>query len=149
MKTMDQKLLSEKTILLGASFPDKVAAIRACGELLMAAGCAERPYIDAMVARDEMSTIYIGNGVALPHGTEASRRYVKRTGLAIVQVPGGVDFGKGNVARLLVAVAALGEEHIDLLTEIAQICVDDAMLERLINAATARDLLAVIAPERS
>jgi PTS system mannitol-specific IIA component len=95
-----------------------------------------------------MSTIYIGNGVALPHGTEASRRYVKRTGLAIVQVPGGVDFGKGNVARLLVAVAALGEEHIDLLTEIAQICVDDEMLDRLINAATASELLSVIAPER-
>lgn len=146
---MDNRLLSEQTILLAASFPDKVAAIRACGELLVAAGYVERPYIDAMVARDEMSTIYIGNGVALPHGTEASRCYINRTGLAIVQVPGGIDFGKGNVARLLVAVAALGEEHIDLLTEIAQLCVDDEKLDRLVNAGTATELLAAIAPARA
>jgi len=148
MTIMDEKLLSENSILLGASFDDKVAAIRACGELLVAAGYAQRPYIDAMVARDEMSTIYIGNGVALPHGTEASRCYINRTGLAIVQVPDGVDFGKGNMARLLVGVAALGEEHIDLLTEIAQICVDDEQLDRLITAGTARELLAAIAPAK-
>lgn len=145
---MDEKLLSENSILLGAAFSNKVEAIRACGELLVAAGYAQRPYIDAMVARDEMSTIYIGNGVALPHGTEASRCYINRTGLAIVQVPDGVDFGKGNIARLLVGVAALGEEHIDLLTEIAQICVDDEQLNRLIHARTARELLAAIAPAR-
>jgi PTS system mannitol-specific IIA component len=147
MNIMDKALLSEKTIRVNASYASKEEAIRACGELLLSAGLIERPYIDAMIARDELSTTYVGNGVAVPHGTEASKPHIKKTGLAIVQVPAGVDFGKGRIARLLIAVAALGNEHIDLLTEIAQICVDDDALGRLLSAKTPKDLLATIAGE--
>lgn len=144
---MDKALLSEKTIRVNASFPTKDAAIRACGELLLSAGLIQPQYIDAMVARDELSTTYVGNGVAVPHGTEASKPFVKRTGLAIVQVPDGVDFGKGRIARLLIAVAAAGNEHIELLTDIAQICVNDDALGRLLNAKTPAELLKTIAEE--
>lgn len=142
---MDKNMLSEKNIRLNASFPDKGAAIRACGEILQKAGFVEAPYIDAMVQRDELSTTYIGNGVAVPHGTEASRPFVKKTGLALIQVPGGVDFGKGRIARLLIGVAAVGNQHIDILTDIAQVCVDDEALEQMITAKSAADVLAVIA----
>lgn len=142
---MDKSMLSEKTIRLNASFPDKGAAIRACGELLLKEGFVEEPYIDAMVQRDELSTTYIGNGVAVPHGTEASRPFVKKTGLALIQVPGGVDFGKGRIAKLLIGVAAVGNQHIDILTDIAQVCVDDEALDKMVTAASAADVLAVIA----
>jgi len=147
VNAMDKALLSEKTVLVNASYPTKEAAIRACGALLLSAGHIEPQYIDAMIARDELSTTYVGNGVAVPHGTEASKAFVKKTGMAIVQVPGGVDFGKGRVARLLIAVAAAGGEHIDLLTEIAQICVDDDALDKLLKAKTPAELLATIAQE--
>jgi PTS system mannitol-specific IIA component len=147
MNVMDKTLLSEKTVRVNASFPTKEAAIRACGELLLSAGNIDPRYIDAMIERDELSTTYVGNGVAVPHGTEASKPLVKRTGLAVVQVPGGVDFGKGRIARLLIAVAAAGNEHIELLTDIAQMCVNDEVLARLLSAKTPADLVATIAEE--
>jgi mannitol PTS system EIIA component len=141
---MNPSLLSERTIRVNASFPDKEAAIRACGRLLEEAGHVEAGYIDLMVERDLASTVYVGNGVAVPHGTKASQRFVKSTGMAIVQVPGGVDFGDGNVARILIALAARGDEHIDLLTEIAETCADDARLERLLSASTPREMLELL-----
>ncbi len=144
---MDKALLSEKTVRVNAAYRTKDEAIRACGELLLAAGHIEPQYIDAMIARDELSTTYVGNGVAVPHGTEASKPFVRKTGLAIVQVPGGVDFGKGRIARLLIAVAAAGNEHIELLTDIAQVCVDDEALGLLLSAKTSVELLAAIARE--
>ncbi len=144
---MDKSLLSEKTVRVNAAFRTKDEAIRACGELLLSAGLIQSQYIDAMIARDELSTTYVGNGVAVPHGTEASKPFVKKTGLAVVQVPGGVDFGKGRIARLLIAVAAAGNEHIELLTDIAQVCVNDEALGRLLSAKTPSELLAALAGE--
>jgi PTS system mannitol-specific IIA component len=144
MKTMDDRMLSEATVRVGAAFADKDEAIRACGELLRAAGHVGPEYIEKMVERDNLSTTYVGSGVAVPHGTKAGIAFVKSTGLAVVQVPAGVDFGKGNIAYLLVAIAAKGDEHIDILTEIASICADDERLEGLLKAGTARDLLALI-----
>jgi mannitol PTS system EIIA component len=145
---MNTSLLSERSIRLNASFPDKEAAIRACGKLLLEAGHIESGYIDLMVERDRASTVYVGNGVAVPHGTKAALRFVVSTGMAIVQVPGGVDFGDGNVARLLIAIAAAGDEHIDLLTEIAETCADDARLERLLSASSPGEVLALLSPAR-
>ncbi len=145
---MDCSLLPEQSIVVGAVFADKDQAIRACGEMLAKAGHVEPDYIEAMVERDNLSTTYVGNGVAVPHGTRDSRRFVKSTGLALIQVPGGVDFGNGNVARLLVGLAAKGEEHMDLLSEIAMICADDEQLSRLLSARTSPEILDVIAPDR-
>lgn len=141
---MSDTMLTEKTIRLHAAFSNKDEAIRACGELLLQAGYIEPAYIDAMIQRDTLSTTYIGNSVAVPHGTEAAKPMVKKTGLAVVQVPGGVDFGKGRVAKLLIAVAAKGNEHIDLLTDIAQICIDDEQLQKLLSANNPKDILEII-----
>ena len=141
---MNPKLLSAKTIRVGAAFATKEEAIRACGQLLLAAGHIEAAYIDKMVERDCLSTTYVGNNVAVPHGTKDARAFIKNTGVAIIQVPAGVDFGAGNIAHILVGIAALGDEHMDLLTEIALVCADDASLARLIGAVDAATILAVI-----
>ena len=141
---MNASLLSEKTIMVKASFSGREEAIRACGALLVDAGHCEPGYVDLMVERDNLSTTYVGNGVAVPHGTKASRALVRSTGIALVQVPGGVDFGRGNVARLLVGIAAIGDEHIDILTDIAEICADDARLEDLLSASSAAEILAAV-----
>jgi Mannitol/fructose-specific phosphotransferase system, IIA domain len=141
---MNASLLSERAIRINASFRNKEEAIRACGRILEDEGRVEEGYIELMIERDRASTVYVGNGVAVPHGTKASQRFVKSTGLAIVQVPDGVDFGNGNVARLLVALAARGDEHIDLLTEIAETCADDERLDRLLAATSPAELLAAL-----
>lgn len=141
---MDTKMLTEATVRVGASYASKDEAIRACGEILRAAGHIQGEYIDKMVERDNLSTTYVGSGVAVPHGTKAGLAYVKSTGLAVIQVPAGVDFGKGNIAYLLVGIAAKGDEHIDLLTQIAGICADDERLEGLLKARSAREIIDLI-----
>lgn len=144
---MNASLLSERAIKINASFGDKEEAIRACGRILVEEGHVEEGYIELMVERDRASTVYVGNGVAVPHGTKSSQRFVKSTGMAIVQVPAGVDFGGGNVAKVLIALAARGDEHIDLLTEIAETCADDERLGRLLSASSPQELLAVLGAE--
>ena len=134
-------LLDSKTIRLGAHYQDKSEAIRDVGRILFEAGKVGAEYIEKMIDREALATTYVGNGVAVPHGTKDSLVYVKSTGLAVVQVPDGVDFGNGNRARLLVGIAAKGDEHLDLLTSIASVCSDDERLERLIHAPDAAAVL--------
>lgn len=141
---MNLSLLSEQSIRVNASFSNREEAIRACGTLLVETGHVNPDYVDLMVERDKLSTTYVGNGVAVPHGTKASQRFIKSTGLALVQVPAGVEFEGGNIARLLVGIAAQGDEHMDLLAEIAEICADDARLERLIAAQSPAAVLRII-----
>ena len=140
-------LLDSQTIKLGARYHDKFEAIRDVGRLLLQAGKVGPEYVEKMIEREGVATTYVGNGVAVPHGTKDSIPFVKETALAVVQVPGGVDFGNGNVARLLVGIAAKGGEHLDLLTNIAMICSDDERLERLIAAPDAAAVLRELAEE--
>ena len=134
-------LLDSQTIKLNAHYHHKTEAIRDVGRLLVQAGKVEPDYIEKMLEREGLATTYVGNGVAVPHGTKDSLVFVKETGLAVVQVPDGVDFGNGNRARLLVGIAAKGGEHLDLLTTIASVSSDDERLERLV---TAPDVAAVL-----
>jgi len=146
-KETDMALLDSSTIRLGARYQDKTEAIRDVGRILFEAGIIGAEYIDKMVEREALATTYVGNGVAVPHGTKDSIVFVKKTGLAVVQVPDGVDFGNGNRARLLVGIAAKGNEHLDLLTAIASVCADDERLERLIAARDAKAVLEELAAE--
>lgn len=140
-------LLDSQTIRLGAHYPNKSEAIRDVGRLLCEAGKVSPEYIEKMLEREALATTYVGNGVAIPHGTKESLALVRETGLAVVQVPEGVDFGGGNRARLLVGIAAQGSEHLDLLTTIASVCADDARLERLIAAPDADAVLRELTEE--
>jgi PTS system mannitol-specific IIA component len=141
---MNLTLLTEKTIRVNVSFATKEEAIRACGQLLLDAGHIQPDYIDRMIERDRLSTTYIGNEIAMPHGTKDARQFILSTGIAIIQVPSGVDFGGGNIARILVGLAAVGDEHMDILTEIAMVCSDDDRLQTLIKAKNPRQVLDVI-----
>lgn len=140
-------LLDSRTIRLAARYTTKDEAIRDVGRLLLEAGKVEPEYIEKMLEREVLATTYVGNGVAVPHGTKASLGLIRETGVAVVQVPEGLDFGNGNRARLLVGIAAKGSEHLDLLTAIASVCSDDEKLERLIHAPNAEAVLSELAGE--
>ena len=83
----------EKLIKLNQAFENKEEAIRYCGRLLVEAGHVNEAYVDAMVQRDADLSVYMGNFIAIPHGTDAAKKEVNSSGVAIVQVPRGVNFG--------------------------------------------------------
>ncbi|PTX90982.1 PTS sugar transporter subunit IIA [Opitutus sp. ER46] len=135
-------ILSADKIVVGARPASREAAIQAVGNLLVSAGHVSSAYVSAMLAREQLATTYLGNGVAIPHGTREALAFVHAPGLAILQVPGGVDFGGGHTARLVIGLAARDDSHLDLLTAIAEVCSDDTQLQRLLSARQSAEILA-------
>ncbi len=105
-------------------------AIRASGRLLVEKGCVDEAYVDAMVERDRLTSVYMGMGVAIPHGTNEAKDAVKRTGVVLQQYPEGVDFD-GEKAYLLFGIAGKGEEHLEVLAAICKVLEDEEVLEQM------------------
>lgn len=136
-------ILSIDKVKLNVTAKDKYEVIRLAGELLVNAGHVEPSYIDSMIEREDSLSTYMGGGLAIPHGTNTSKRLIKSTGLSIVQLPEGVDFGEGHIANLIIGIAAVGNDHLEILTNVGVICSDDDNLERILKASTPEDLIEI------
>ena len=99
-------------IVLNAKYANKEEAIKACADIFIKGGYTDESYKADMLQRDKEASVYLGNGVALPHGLASSKETIKNSGICFVQVPDGVDFN-GEKAYLLVGVAGKGEEHVE------------------------------------
>jgi len=134
------EILTENSIILGAEAKDKYEAIEIVGNLLLQEGKVEASYIDAMKAREDMLSTYIGNGVAIPHGVGESKDSIIESGISVAQFRKGVDFGDGNTAYIVIGIAGKDNEHLDILANIATVCEDEAQVEKLIKARSPREI---------
>jgi mannitol PTS system EIIA component len=116
-------LLVEEAIRLDCRAADRLDAVRQCGAALLEAGSVEPPYVDAMLEREHTLSTYLGEGFAMPHGTNESRRHVRRAGLAVLRFPDGVDWD-GEDVRVAVAVASASDEHVTILSRLASVLSD-------------------------
>ncbi len=124
------KSLRPDDICTGLSAADKYTAIKMAGEQLVARGSVDSAYVDAMLEREDVVTTYIGEGVAIPHGVGTAKQHIHKTGLAVLQFPDGVPFGDEK-AYLVVGIAGLGEEHLPILQALANIMLDEELIEQL------------------
>lgn len=138
------EIFSLKNIILNASADDKFAAIELTGEILKHNGYITERYIERMKLREEIVSTYLGNGIAIPHGTDGSDCEIIRTGLSLVQFPNGVDFGDGNTAYITIGIAGKEGEHMDLLNKIALICIEEENVMALRNATSSEQILQVL-----
>jgi len=136
-------LLLEENIYLNQEFATKEEAIRFAGNALVKAGYVEESYVDAMIDRENLTSTYMGNSVAIPHGTEEAKKAVIRSGFTVIQVPNGVDFD-GEKAKLIFGIAGKDGTHLEILSGIAVICSDEKNVEQLVQAKTTKELLAII-----
>lgn len=120
----ENKILCRNNIKLNLASVDKYEAIKMAGRLLIESGCVDEDYIEAMIERENDLTTYIGNGVAIPHGVGRAKEFIKRSGIVVLQFPQGVDFDKEK-AYLVIGIAGVGDEHIDILSNIATVIGDD------------------------
>lgn len=135
--------LQKELIKLNQNFATKEEAIEYCGNLLVAGGFVEADYVPAMIERDRDVSVYMGNFIAIPHGTESAKKSVKKTGITIVQVPRGVNFGDENdpkIATILFGIAGLGNEHLDLIQKISIFCADVDNVVKLADAQTVDEI---------
>lgn len=134
------KILESSNIILGLSSESKEEAIVRAGELLFEKGYVNCDYIDSMIERENKISTYIGMGIAIPHGTERGKNEVKESGVVILQYPNGISFG-GQIAYLIIAVAARGSEHLEILSNIASSLGNIEVLESLKTTNDSKEIL--------
>lgn len=129
----DGAILQPGNIRVGLPAEPKEEAIRRAGELLVAGGYARPEYVDAMLRREELATTCLGMGLAIPHGTSDAKERVLRSGIVVLQYPDGVDFD-GEKAHLIVGIAGVGDEHLEILARLSASFEDEELLQRLMTA---------------
>ncbi|MDP2244463.1 phosphoenolpyruvate--protein phosphotransferase [Pseudomonas sp.] len=107
--------LNVTQIQMGRSAPDKQAALALLADCLIADDLVTPGYLAGMQAREAQGSTYLGQGIAIPHGTPETRDQVYRTGVRLIQFPEGVDWGNGQMVYLAIAIAARSDEHLRLL----------------------------------
>ncbi|HZG57974.1 PTS sugar transporter subunit IIA [Paenibacillus sp.] len=136
-------ILSVEKVKLNARAKDKTEAIRMAGRLLVDAGHVPPEYVDKMLEREALSSTYMGGSLAIPHGTNEAKPLVRSTGMSILVFPDGVPFGDGETAKLVVGIAAVGDDHLDILTNVAMICSDEDSFEAILAADSPEALIRI------
>ncbi|MCR1952097.1 PTS sugar transporter subunit IIA [Clostridium sp. DSM 100503] len=135
-------ILSESNILLGLESESKEDAIKRAGELLVKGGYVNENYIEAMLERERVISTYIGMGVAIPHGIGEAKKNIKASGIVVIQYPEGVDFGE-ELAYLVIGIAGVGDEHLEILSNIAISLEDIELVDRLNKTRDKKEILDV------
>ncbi|MCW2255272.1 PTS system mannitol-specific IIC component [Providencia alcalifaciens] len=141
--------LSANHVHLNLAAQNKEQAIRFAGQKLVEGGYVEPEYIDAMLAREKLTSTYLGESIAVPHGTIEAKDRVLKTGIVICQYPAGVQFGDepDDIARLVIGIAARNNEHIQVITKITSALDEDGMIERLSQTQSIQEVLEILSTQ--
>ena len=138
---------TRELIRLDARAQDKTDAIAQVAQMLVASGCVAPGYEASMGRRETLANTFLGHGVAIPHGLGEDRHLVRRDGIAVLQLPEGVEWNPGQVTRLVVGIAAQSDTHITLLRRLTRLIQDEAALQRLFTTPDASDIVNALASD--
>lgn len=140
---MSDQVLSEESILLSGTATTRDDAITEAGRLLVASGAVDESYVEAMHEREKSVSTFMGNGLAIPHGTNEAKPSIKRTAISFIRYDDPIDW-KGSPAEFVVGIAGAGDDHLTVLSALAGVFTDDAAIDRLRAAASPAEVLAVL-----
>jgi mannitol PTS system EIIA component len=135
--------LDPRAIRLNASATGRDDAIRQCGEALLAVGAVEEAYIDTMIERERSISTYVGEGVAIPHGTLAAKESVRHDAISVVRFPDGVDWD-GDRVTVCIGIAARGNGHVALLAQLAEILMEPEQAQALREATEVAEVVRLL-----
>lgn len=135
--------LVENDIHLAAQADDKQQAITAVAQTFVEKGLVEEGYLQGMLAREQQTSTFLGNGIAIPHGTLDTRHLVKQTGVQILQFPNGVKWSDDNIAYLVIGIAAKSDEHLAILRQLTHLLGDEDIAEKLAKTTDAQEFIAL------
>ncbi|MEG8120086.1 HPr family phosphocarrier protein, partial [Xanthomonas hortorum] len=136
-------------VRLRAHARDKDDAIAQAAQLLVAAGCVAPGYDASMRRREGLANTFLGHGLAIPHGVGEDRHLVRRDGIAVLQLPEGVEWNPGQITRLVVGIAAQSDTHITLLRRLTRLIQDPAQLEALFTTDDPGVIVAALTGDRA
>jgi phosphocarrier protein FPr len=135
-------ILSMERIQLGGQAMDRTDAIRQAGQLLVKTGCVTPEYIEGMLGREQSMSTYLGSGVSIPHGMFENREHILMTGISVLQLPAGVEWDEGEEkAYLVIGIAASSDEHIGVLSSLAEAIEDEEVTRQLIETSNPEIIL--------
>ncbi len=117
-------ILYKENIKVDCEVSSKEEAIRLVGQMLVDSNYVEADYVEGMLNRELVFSTYMGNGLALPHGTEDAKKAVKATGIAVVVLKNPVSWGDED-AKLIIGIAGVGDAHVDMLSKVAGIMLEE------------------------
>lgn len=124
-------ILLKRNILLDQAAAPKEEVIRQMGRVLCESGYTTEAYTEAMLKKEETFNTAIGNSLAIPHGIESMTGEIKNSGIAIFAFPEGTDWGDGNIVKLVIGIASVGDAHMEALSKIAVTCSDDDVVDKI------------------
>lgn len=127
------ELLEQKNIRLNCEGMSKEEVIRAMGAMLCESGYVDAGYTEAMLKREQSFPTNIGNGIALPHGVEEAKKEIRRSGIAVMVFPEGVDWGN-EMVKLIIGIAGVGDDHLEILSIIAEKMAEPEAVEQAVRS---------------
>lgn len=138
--------LSQQNIFLGLTAKNKEEAIRFAGQKLVDNGYVTQTYIEAMLEREKLTSTYLGESIAVPHGTIESKDDVIKTGIVFCQYPAGVQFGdeEDDKAKIVIGIAAHNNEHLDVIAKLTNALDDETIIAKLATTNNIEEVLAIL-----
>ncbi|EHH2478042.1 fused PTS fructose transporter subunit IIA/HPr protein [Vibrio vulnificus] len=136
--------LTSSDITLQQSADNKLDAIKSIAAALTAKGLVEQGYVEGMLNREAQNSTFLGNGIAIPHGTTDTRDLVQNTGVAVHHFPHSVEWGDGNKVYLAIGIAAKSDEHLGILKQLTKVLSADGVEARLQQATTEQEIIALL-----
>lgn len=136
-------VLSPDHIFLQQHADNKADALALLADILVKENLTKADYLQGLIERENQSTTYLGQGIAIPHGMPSSREAILATGVRIVHFPKGVDWENGNTVYLAVAISAKSDEHLQVL-QLLTSALNKEVENDIRQATTAEDILAIL-----
>ncbi len=127
------ELLQKKNIFTNCKAKEKESVIREMGQILCDSGYVDESYIEAMLQRENTFSTNIGNGIAIPHGVEEAKKNIKKSGIAVMVFPEGTLWND-ELVNVVIGIAGMGDEHLDVLANIADKLSTEEAVKNLINS---------------
>ncbi len=126
-------VLEKKNIFLNQKPGNKEDIIRQIGEVFSSQGYTDEKYTEAMLEKENVFNTYIGNAIAIPHGIESAKKDILNTGLVMITIPEGQDWGAAEKVKVIIGIAAVGDEHLDVLQKIAMSMSSPEEIDKLLT----------------
>lgn len=136
-------VLGRDNIVMHGTARTKDDAIREAGELLVASGAVDSGYVSAMFDREKSVSTFMGNGLAIPHGTNEAKQFINSSAMSFVRFDNPIDWN-GNPVNFVIGIAGKDKEHLTILGKIARIFSSADSVNSLKNAGSAQDVLDIL-----
>jgi PTS system mannitol-specific IIA component len=136
-------VLAPSSVVVPGTATTKDAAIREAGQILVDAGAVTPAYVEAMFEREKSVSTYMGNYLAIPHGTNEAKDEISRSALSVVRYDQPIDWD-GNEVRFAIGIAGAEGGHLEILGRIALVFSDEDEVDKLLAAASAEEVYALL-----